>query len=254
GDLRLLVEDVQLAQIEPDANGRTGTRLRVGRDARDEALPVRGKQELQFVPEVLDDVDPRLDGEVPVLARVRDVVDVLRADPEDDVLADRLGGLAGDRRFEESGIGHRLTWRADHLRREEVHRRRADESGHEEIRRALVEILRGVELLDEPFVHDRDAIAHRHRLDLVVRDVDRRPADTLVQLLQHRTRLDAQLRIEVRERLVHEEDRRLARDRPSDRDALALTARELLRLALQELREAEQLADLVHAPLDLRLR
>ena len=84
---------MQLAQIEPDANGRTGTRLRVGRDARDEALPVRGKQELQFVPEVLDDVDPRLDGEVPVLARVRDVVDVLRADPEDDVLADRLGGL-----------------------------------------------------------------------------------------------------------------------------------------------------------------
>ena len=45
--------------------------------------------------------------------------------------------------------------------------------------------------------------------------------------------LDPQLGVEVGERLVHEEDGRLADDRPAERDALALAASELLRLALR---------------------
>ena len=57
--------------------------------------------------------------------------------------------------------------------------------------------------------------------------------------------LDAHLRpeagIEVRERLVEQEDVRLAYDGAADGDALALSARELLRLA------AEQFLDLQHA-------
>ena len=50
----------------------------------------------------------------------------------------------------------------------------------------------------------RDSLAKRHRFDLVVRDVDRRDAEALVQpgdLTPHR---DAQLGVEIGERLVHQ--------------------------------------------------
>ncbi len=66
-------------------------------------------------------------------------------------------------------------------------------------------------------------------------------------------RLDAQLGIEVRERLVHEEHRRLADDGAAERDALALAAGELLRLAVEELVELDGLGGLLDAALDVGL-
>ena len=66
-------------------------------------------------------------------------------------------------------------------------------------------------------------------------------------------RLDAQLGVEVGQRLVHQEDRRLADDRPAERDALALPAGQLLRLAVEQLLELDGLGGLVDPALDLRL-
>ena len=66
--------------------------------------------------------------------------------------------------------------------------------------------------------------------------------------------LDAQLGVEVRERLVHEEDLRAADDGAAEGDALALTAGELLRLAVEELADAQQLGGFLHLAVDLRLR
>ncbi len=60
-----------------------------------------------------------------------------------------------------------------------------------------------------------------------------------VQLDQLEPRLDAQLRVEVGERLVHQERVRLADDRARERDALPLPAGELARVALQQLLERE---------------
>src|SRR5207245_1978828 len=77
--------------------------------------------------------------------------------------------------------------------------------------------------------HDRDAVAHRHRLDLVVGDVHRGDRELPLDAGDLGTHLHAQLRVEVRERLVHEEDLRLAHDRAPHRDALALTAGQLAR-------------------------
>ena len=65
--------------------------------------------------------------------------------------------------------------------------------------------------------------------------------------------LDAQLGVEVGERLVHQEDGRLADDRPTERDALALPAGQLLRLAVEQLLELDGLGRLVDAALDLGL-
>src|SRR5262249_20791598 len=50
----------------------------------------------------------------------------------------------------------------------------------------------------------------------------------------------AELRVEVRERLIEQEDRRLAHHRARERDALALAAGELARLALEQMADAEK--------------
>ena len=63
---------------------------------------------------------------------------------------------------------------------------------------------------------------------------------------------DAELRVEVRERLVHQERARLAHDRAPHRDALPLAAGELRRPAVEHLGEPEQVGDLVDAPLSSR--
>ena len=123
-------------------------------------------------------------------------------------------------------------------RLDEVHRRRADEAADEEVDRPLVELLRRRDLLELALAHDRDAVAHRHRLDLVVRDVDRRHAELVLQARDLGAHVHAELRVEVRERLVHQVGLGLAHDRAAHRDALALAARERARLALEELRRA----------------
>ena len=65
--------------------------------------------------------------------------------------------------------------------------------------------------------------------------------------------LHAQLRVEVRQRLVHEERCRLAHDRPTHRHALALTAGKLARLAVEVLLELEDCRGLANAGVDLGL-
>ena len=116
------------------------------------------------------------------------------------------------------------------IRADEVHRGRADELGDEEVDGAVVEPLRRVELLQHAVAHHGDAVAERHRLALVVRDVDRRHLEVALDPRDLGAHLDAQLRVEVRERLVHQERLRLAHDRAAHRHALPLPARERARL------------------------
>ena len=82
-------------------------------------------------------------------------------------------------------------------------------------------------------MHDRDAVGERQRLDLVVGDVDHGVGEPLVEPLDLDAQLGAQLGVEVGERLVEEEDVDVAHQRPADRDALALAAGQLGRLALR---------------------
>ena len=65
---------------------------------------------------------------------------------------------------------------------DEVHRRAADEARHERVGGTEVEALRRVDLLDLAPVENGDPLAERHRLGLVMRDVDRRDAEPAVQL------------------------------------------------------------------------
>ena len=139
-------------------------------------------------------------------------------------------------------------------RLDEVHRGRSDEGGDEDVLRAVVEILRRVDLLEKAVAHDGDPLAERHRLDLVVRHVHRRHVEPLVQPGQLGPHPDPQLGVEVGERLVHQECGRLAHDRAPHRHPLALPARERARAALEQVLEPEQLRDLVDALVDHVLR
>ena len=107
---------------------------------------------------------------------------------------------------------------------DQVHRGAADETADEEVHRVVVQLLRRRDLLQLALAHDGDPVTHRHRLDLVVRDVDRRHAERALEPADLRAHLDAELRVEVRERLVHQEGLRLADDRAAHRDALPLAA------------------------------
>ena len=56
---------------------------------------------------------------------------------------------------------------------QEVHRRAADEPGHEQVARVVVQVRRRADLLHHAAAHDHDPVAERHRLGLVVGDVER---------------------------------------------------------------------------------
>ena len=99
---------------------------------------------------------------------------------------------------------------------------------------AVVELERGAHLLDDAVMHDHDLVGHGHGLDLVVRDVDRRGLQTLVQFLDLGAHRDAQLGVEVGQRLVEQEHLRVAHDGAAHGDALALAARQLPGIALEQ--------------------
>src|SRR5215470_15774753 len=127
----------------------------------------------------------------------------------------------------------------------------ADEPGHERRPRPLVYLDRGADLLDAALIQHRDAIAHRQRLLLVVRHVDEGDADLALHPQQLELHLLAELEIERAERLVQQQHLRLVDDRAGQRDALALAAGELRRLARAEPGQPYHLQGAVHllAPL-----
>ena len=98
----------------------------------------------------------------------------------------------------------------------------------------------GVPTLAAPAGHHADALAERHGLDLIVRDVDGGGDETLVQPLEVGAKLGPELCVQVREWLVEEVDARAAGERAPHGHALPLTAGELGGLAVQQVIEGQQ--------------
>ena len=130
-------------------------------------------------------------------------------------------------------------------------RGRADEAGDEAVGRPVVEVERCADLLDMAAAQHHDLVGHGHGLDLVVRHIDHGVAEPVVQVGELDPHLHPQLGIEVRERLVEQEDLGLADDRPADRDPLPLPARELPRPRAEQRLDLQHPRRLGHAPLDL---
>src|SRR5690625_1401869 len=199
-------------------------------------------------------LDGRLDGVVTLGdRRVAAQAQVLGANANVDLLA-----VVGQQLLGELGVGldvhllgadEAVLYGAYH----EVHGGRADEAGHEAVDRPGVEVDGAVDLLDEAILHDHDAVTHRHGLDLVVGDVDGRYTQVLVQLGDGGAHLDAQLGVEVGERLIHEEHGRFTHDGTTQGHTLALTTGELAWTALQQVFDLQRLGGFPHATIDLVL-
>ena len=115
----------------------------------------------------------------------------------------------------------------------------ADEPGDEHRGRAVVDLGGRADLLDAAGVHDRDPVAHRERLFLVVGHVDEGDPDLALDALQLELHDLAQLEVEGAERLVEQQRLRLVDEGPGQRHALLLAARELRRLAPGEVLEPD---------------
>src|SRR4051794_36252585 len=228
-------------RIDIDAHrDRLAGARRKGRfEDRDEFRVAAARVDDRLVPDRFDDVDVRGDWSV------RRVVDVLGADSGQDALA--LGYATAEPRGQRQRERRRLQRFARNRRRNQIHWRGSDELRDERVRGRLVDLARRADLLDFPFAHDGDAMAHRHRFDLVVGYVDRGRAERGLEFRDFGAGLDAEFRVEIGERLVEEKDGGLADDRAPDRDALALSAREVLGFSFKQMRHAEDFGGRGHA-------
>ena len=137
---------------------------------------------------------------------------------------------------------------------EEIHRRRADEPRHETVGRAVVYFQRRADLLHEAVFHHDDAVAECHGLFLVVGDVEGGRLELPVQALEFGPHLNAELGVEVAERLVEQEGGGLPDDGPPDGHPLPLPAGKGLGLALQQVLDVQNARGLTHARVDLGFR
>src|SRR5207342_769097 len=96
----------------------------------------------------------------------------------------------------------------------------ANERSDEQIYRSLVKPPGIIDLLDAAMSKHGDPIGHRHRLRLVVGDVDHRDAEAVVKASEFELHLLAQLFVECAERFVHQDQLRLKHERTRHRYAL----------------------------------
>jgi hypothetical protein len=130
-------------------------------------------------------------------------------------------------------------------RRDEIHRRLADKAGHKLVARAVEHLQEAARLLKPFRCHDRYPIGNGRGLLLVVGDIDSGDAQPLLQRPDLGAQLNPQIGFEMAERLIHQEQLRLHDDRTSDRHALTLTARELVRLSFEQRGDSEGRGDFV---------
>src|SRR5262249_34514359 len=170
----------------------------------------------------------------------RAVQDVLRAEVLHAVDAERQ---LEDRSAVEQLLGQEILGTKAHrsaLALDQVHGWRAEKARDELVRRMLIDFGRSARLPQPAVIDHRDAIAHPHGLDLIVRHIDGGGAHGPLELLELAAGARAQLRFEVRERLIQQEYRWVADQRPRQRDTLTLAAGKLARAALRKMVDAEQ--------------
>ena len=119
----------------------------------------------------------------------------------------------------------------------------------EQIRRALIDVARRSDLLHGAAMEHDDAVRQRHRLGLVVRDVDESDAGAPLQALELGAHALAQLGVEIGERLVEQQDRWLNDQRAGQSHALLLAAAELAGMPVLQAFEPDRGENLIDAGL-----
>ncbi len=125
--------------------------------------------------------------------------------------------------------------------------RGAQEAHHEVGGRLVVDLVGGAHLFHAALVDDHDLVGHLEGFLLVVGDKDRGDVHLVVQAPQPLAQLLAHLRVERTEGLVEQQHRGLDRERPSQRHALTLPARQLRGEPMRELLQMHQFQQFTHA-------
>ena len=122
----------------------------------------------------------------------------------------------------------------------------ADEVGHEQTGRLVVEHLRRRHLLDFALVHHRHPVGEHHRLPLVVGDIDHGHFQALLQAAYLVLHVLPQAAVQGAQGFVHQHQVRLKHQGAGDRGPLLLAAGHLPRAAVRKLAKLHH----VQGPLD----
>ena len=105
----------------------------------------------------------------------------------------------------------------------------SDEVRHHGRRRLFVQGTRSGHLHEAPVIHDRHAVGQRHRLGLIMGDVQHGGARLVVKIDELLLHGGPQVHIQVCQRLIEKHQRRLHDQATRERHPLALTAAEVRR-------------------------
>ena len=144
----------------------------------------------------------------------------------------------------------RTAWCAGHRGRQLVHR--SDEAGDERTGRVAVHLAWRAQLLEPTVRHDADAIADAQRLFLIVGDEQGGDAELGLDAPDLVAQRGAHLGVQRRQWLVEQQHLRLDGQRASQRDALLLAARHLVRVSLGHRRQLHQFQHLADAAMCAR--
>ena len=103
----------------------------------------------------------------------------------------------------------------------------------------IIQVLRGIDLLDEAVLHNNDSVTHGHSLGLVMCNVNEGGAESLMKLSDLGSHLCTELSVQVGERLVKQEDLRVTDDSTAESNTLSLTTGKSLRLSVEQVGDVE---------------
>ena len=177
----------------------------------------------------------------------RDDVDILRADDDVDrlvlfkALVDALELSAEE--FDQIVVQHHAVENIG----------LADEVRDERVLGLVVDILRRADLLDFALVHDDNRVGHGQRFFLIVRDIDKRNAHALLDVLKLVLHILAQAKVQSAQRLVEQQHLRAVDKRARDGDTLLLTAGKGSDTPVFKALETDDLQHLGHTVVNLLL-
>ena len=130
---------------------------------------------------------------------------------------------------------------------DEVHPRRAEKCGGDPVRRTIVERTRWTDGLNAALVEKYDPVGQGDRFGMVMGDEDRRLTGLTVQPGDVSSQTRPEPGVEVRQRLIKQQHRRLTHQRPAQRDPLTFAAGEFPRHPVEQRRQTETLRHIGHS-------
>ena len=134
---------------------------------------------------------------------------------------------------------------------QKVHSGRTDKPGDKHIGRIFIYFVRFAYLLNIAVLHYDYARSHSHSLNLVVRYVNSCCADLVMYAHDFASHSDAQFCVEVGKRFVHKENFGTPYNRPAQRNALTLAARQRAGFSVQIGRKLQYLRSFLNASVNL---